>query len=445
MPSITPTSNVAGLKPRRIAMLGNPLRLLTVALVTTGMLATAAVLAAPSQAHPSPTPDSTVVTEWNTIAGRTIFAENATPIPVSGLYFGFVSIAVHDAVVAIEGGFEPYAYRPRHQARGSSEVAAATAAYRVLRHYFPASAEHLDADYAAALADVPDGRENRQGRQVGRAAARTIIRLRQDDGRGAPITLNVAPAPGVWRPTPDAFAPMLAPWLGFVEPLALRSPTQIALSGPDDIGSAAYAKDFAEVKAFGVKEGSSRSAAQTELAMFFSDNVMQQFQSGLRAQVSRRGLDIAESARAFALLGTAAADAPIACWRAKYDEAYWRPITAIRLADTDGNDATQPDTGWTPLVVNPPYPDYTSGHACLTGAASGVFSHLFGADSLGLDLFSAVTSTTRHYDSVADLDRDTMNARIWLGLHFRKAMTDGNRLGHDVADVVTTHFFQPTG
>jgi hypothetical protein len=407
-------------------------------------LATPAVLSAPSHAGLPVVSDPGVVTDWNAIAARTIFTENATPIPSSALYFGFVSIAVYDAVVAIEGGFEPY-LEQRGSRNASSEAAAATAAYRVLRHYFPASAENLRADYRASLADIPRGDAMARGKRVGETAAGQVIRLRRNDGRDATVPLVVELAPGVWRPTPDAFAPMAVSWLGFVKPLLLDSPTQIPLPGPDALDTDAYARDFAEVKAYGAKDGSSRSAEQTETALFFNFNSVLQYQVGLRDQVTRRGLDIVDSARAFAILGSTTADALIACWRAKYDYAYWRPITAIQLAATDGNDATEPDPAWTPLVLNPPYPDYTSGHACITGAASGTLSYLLGADAIDLNLFSGVTSTSRHYDTAEALDQDTMNARIWLGIHFRKAMTDGNQLGHDVSDWGATHYFQPTG
>jgi hypothetical protein len=234
---------------------------------------------------------------------------------------------------------------------------------------------------------------------------------------------------------------MLVPWLGFVGPLALHSPTEVTLPGPDPIGSAAYARDFAEVKTYGAASGSSRTPAQTETALFFNYNSVLQYQEGMRDEVTRRGLDIVESSRAFAMLGTATADALIACWRAKYDYAYWRPITAIREADTDGNPDTAQDSGWTPLATTPPYGDYVSGHACITGAATGTLSHLFGAGAIDLNLFSGVTNSTRHYGTAAAVDQDTKNARIWLGLHFRRAMTDGNLLGHAVADLTAARHF----
>jgi hypothetical protein len=419
-------------------------RLPTIAVLAAACLAPSVVAAAPGHAVPAVAANPAVIAEWNAIAART-FAENATPIPVSGLYYGFVSIAVYDAVVAIEGGYEPYVAQPPAPRQASSEVAAVTAAYRVLSHYFPASAAKLAQDHSASLADVTDGVGLTQGERVGEAAADAIIRLRQDDGRDAPITLDVDPAPGVWRPTPDAFAPMLGAWLGFVQPLALKSPTQIRLPGPHALSTESYARDFAEVKAYGSPVGTSaRDAAQTQTALFWNANLVLQLQVALRDQMARRGLDILASSRAFALLNTANADSVIACWRAKYDYAYWRPITAIRLADTDGNAATEPDPAWKPLAITPPYPDYTSGHACITAAASHTLSYLFGASSLDLDISSSVTSTSRHYDTADALEEETMNARIWLGIHFRKAMTDGNQLGHQVAAWTIRHQFGPT-
>jgi len=418
-------------------------RLLTAA-VSTVCLAGSVAAAAPGQAASTVAADSAVVTDWNTIADRTIFTENLVAIPRSGLYFGFMHIAMYDAVVAIEGGYEPYAYTATAPATASTEVAAATAAYRVLRHYFPASAGNLAADYSAFLAGAPNGQAAVQGRAVGTAAAARIIQLRRNDGRDDIVTLDVEPAPGVWRPTPPAFAPMLAPELGFVEPLLLDSATQFALPGPDALTSPRYTRDWYEVKAYGAREGSLRSPAQTQTANFFDDNSVRQYQAGMRDEVTRRGYDLLASARAFALLGSTTGDAQIACWRAKYDYAYWRPLTAITLANTDGNPATVADPDWLPLVDNPPYPEYVSGHACITGAASGTLSHLFGADSIDLNISSAVTGTDRHYRTAAKLDRETINARIWLGLHFRQAMSDGNQLGHDVAGWGATHYFQPT-
>ncbi len=414
--------------PRRAALIGAALSV---------AVATAVVGPSPAAATAHHRADATVVITWNAIAARTIFTENLTPIPSSGLYFGFVGRAVLDAV---SGDDESQASREYHgdgDGDGfSREAAAATAAYRVLVTYFPGSAAQLEADRAATVDVLPADAARRRGIAAGEAAAARVIASRVDDGRGAAITLTPGTLPGQWRPTPDAFAPMLVPWLGFVRPLVLSSPTQIRLPGPDALGSVAYARDFAEVKDYGAKTGSLRSPAQTETALFFTANAVAQYQEAMREQVTRRGFGITAAARAFSLLGTATADSLIACWRAKYDYAFWRPVTAIRLADTDGNPATVADPTWTPLVATPPYGDYVSGHACVTGAAVGVMSRLFGTEHLDIRLTSSVTGTTRVYPTAASLDADTMNARIWLGLHFRRAMTDGNRLGHRVADIV---------
>jgi hypothetical protein len=190
---------------------------------------------------------------------------------------------------------------------------------------------------------------------------------------------------------------------------------------------------------------SSRSPDQTATALFWSANVVSQYHAAMRDQVGRRNLDIVDAARAFALLDSSLADAQVACWRAKYDVNFWRPVTAIELAATDGNDETEAVAGWTSLVPTPPYSDYLSGHACMTGAITGSLQHLFGTT---LDPAFAVPSLAatpqREYTTTTSLDTETMNARIWLGLHFRTAMIDGNALGHAVADVAATNHFQPS-
>ena len=417
----------------------------TVLLLAALLLATPAALAPPAQAAPPVARDPAVISIWNAIAVRTIVVQGLKPPPVAQLYLGFVSAAIYNAVVTIDGRFTPYASQPRPHGHASPEAAAATAAYRVLSGYFPASAEQLTVDYQASLAQIPDGVAKTRGVRVGEEAARTIVRLREGNGRDAAITLDVAPGPGVWRPTPPAFAPMLAPWLGVVRPLLLGSPTQLPLAGPDPLTSTAYTRDFNEVKAVGAAASTTRTPAQTDTARFFSDNPVVQYQAGLRDLATRHRLDIDHSARLFAILNMTGADALNACWRGKYEFPFWRPSTAIQLADTDNNPATTADPTWTPLVVNPPYPDYPSGHACLTGATSNSLAHLFGARHINLALSSAVTGTTRQYRTAQDLDRDTMNARIWLGIHFRTAMTDGNQLGHRVSHWALRHYFQPVG
>jgi hypothetical protein len=417
--------------------------------VAVGLLVAGALgsWAVPATIHATPrvVRDAAVIVRWNEITERTL-ADNAVPIPPSGLYYAFTSLAMYDAVVTIEGRYEPWAHQPRAHAHASPAVAAATAAYQVLRHFFPNSAAALAADYAAELSDIPNGVGKVHGIRVGEAAAAELISRRADDGRGADVPQpGGAPFdPGEWRPTAPAFAPMLTPWLGFVDPLILPSPTAIPLSGPPAVDSAAYATEFAEVRDFGGTV-SFRSPEQTATAMFWIPNAVRQYHIAMRDQVADRGLDIVDTARAFAMLDASIADAAVACWRAKYDENFWRPDTAIALADTDGNPATDVVAGWTPLVPNPPYPDYTSGHACISGATTGTLEHLFGTTlNPAFDVPSLANTPDRQYTSTTALDQETMNARVWLGIHFRTAMTDGNALGHAIADHAATNHFQPT-
>jgi hypothetical protein len=392
--------------------------------------------------------DPAVITSWNAIAVRTISVEGGKPPPITQLYLGFVSAAVYDAVVAIEGGYEPYGgpLGEHGHRRASSQAAAATAAYRTLAFYFPASAAALAADYQTSLAAIPDGRAKVDGVAVGEDAAALIERLREDDGRDdASILFTRAPAPGVWRPTPPALAPFFAPWLGFVRPLLLSSPTEIELRGPYALTSRRYARDYNEEKDFGSATSTARTPEQTQTALFWNDPVPVQYQAGFRDLATRNGLDIVSSARMFGVLNMATADAAIACWRAKYDFGFWRPITAIALADTDGNPATTPDPTWKPLAGTPAYPEYPSGHACLSGATSAGLSALFGADHIDLNVSNAVSHTARHYETARELNEETINARLWLGLHFRQAMVDGNRLGQEVTAFALDHAFQATG
>ena len=232
----------------------------------------------------------------------------------------------------------------------------------------PAAQARLADAYAASLAQLPDGRAKRQGLRFGERAADHIIALRADDGRFAPVTFDMPPAPGVWRPTPPATAPFFAPWLGQVTPLMLDSPSQFRPAAPPALTSATYAAEFDEVKALGAKASALRTPAQTETVLFISSIAQEPMQAALRDLATRYGMDISDRARLFAAVDMSVADAIIACWDSKVHYGLWRPITAIRLADEDGNPATAADAAWEPLLATPPYPDYVSGLYAVIGA-----------------------------------------------------------------------------
>ena len=316
----------------------------------------------------SPDADPVVVRDWNATMVATVVVDAGKANAEAFMWFGFVQAAVYNAVEGITRDYELYKWRQHGLRSASPEAAAAQAAHDVLLHYFPASQVRLDTQLATSLAGVTDGAAEQQGVEYGQAAAAHLIKQRLNDGRNARITFDKAPAKGVWRPTPPTETPFLVPWLSQVKPLMMTSPTQFRPGRPPALTSARYTADFNEVKALGAKTGSTRTAAQTETAMFTTDVAIGPYQAALRDLTTRRAMDISDTARLFAAVDMSITDSIIAVWDAKYRFGYWRPITAIQLADTDGNPDTVEDAAWEPFVATPPYPDFVSGFNGVTGA-----------------------------------------------------------------------------
>jgi hypothetical protein len=388
--------------------------------------------------------DPSVVSEWNQIAATTLIADTTKPGPVPFLYMGFVHAAMYDAVMGVYRRYEPYSYWPRAPHRASARAAAVAAAHQVLVTYSPTAQASLDAAYSASLARLPDGRSKTDGVAYGTRVADHLIALRANDGRNAPITFTQPPAPGVWRPTPPAFAPMIAPWAGAVTPLMVASGAQFGDPGPPPaLTSATYTRDFNEVKALGSATSTMRTADQTATALFYSGNAIAQFNAALRDQVLVRHLDIVKAARLFAAVDMSAADTFISVWYAKLKYGFWRPDTAINLADTDGNPATTADPTWTPLRPDPAYPDYVSGYSAQAGSLTVALARTVHSHRLRATLISTAVPGTRNYDSGAALRTDVVNGRMWLGIHFRTADEVGSRMGQQVAGWALDHYFRP--
>ncbi len=399
---------------------------------------------ATGDSHQPSSADPAAIREWNAIATDTITA-NLGPRP-SGqaiIWHGFVSAAVYNAVVGIEGRYAPYKWHAHGPSTASPEAAAVTAAHHVLLTYFPASRAPLDAAYADSLAKIPEGEAKRQGVAFGARAAEHLIELREGDGRFAPVEFTAPPAPGVWRPTPPAHLPFVDTWLGRLRPLLLTSPDQFRPGEPPALSSARYAEDVNEVKTMGAKTGSSRTALQTETALFFGGPLVVQLQEAFRDYTARHHLGIAETARLFAAGNTSATDAVVTAWDAKLHYGFWRPITAVRLADTDGNPATEADPQWQPLLVTPPHPDYISGHTAVAGAVTQTLTGILGTTRLDFNVSSEITGTTRHYEYADQFNEDVINARVWSGIHSRTADTAGCRAGNRIGVWTLTHYFQP--
>lgn len=363
-------------------------------------------------------PASAVARNWERISIRTIYTEALSPVPVGVPYLGFTSLAMRNAVKST--------FR---EGNASAQAALAVAAHDVLATYFPGSKPNLDADLASSLAAVPGGPAKTRGISIGAESASDMVSRRADDGRNdTSIVYTKTPKPGVWQPAPGTS--MLAPWLGFVDLLVL--PRRIAVDGPDPLTSQRYAADFLEVKRTGSAVGADRTAAQTDTAQFFNSNSAIMVSEGLLSYLDEHPVSLARTARLFAVIHSSMTDAVITCWRLKYDVGFWRPSQAITGAATDGNPATVADPSWTPLIPNPPYSDYVSGHACLTAPAVQTIRMMLGEET-PLTLHSYNTNADRTYATLSELEYDAFHARIWSGLHFRHAMRDGYYIGHTAA------------
>jgi hypothetical protein len=388
-----------------------------------------------------------VVLDWNAHAARAIVTVGGQVPPRALIRLAMVHLAIYDAVNAIEGvPFESYASVPIVDRPASAEAAAATAAYDVLAALFPAQMADLDAKYAASLAALPDDIAKVNGIAVGQQAASAILNARAQDGRDATVIYVPGSGPGVWVPTPPAFLAAQAPETQLVQPFVLNSGSQFRPEGPFSLGSEDWARDYNEVKGLGSAVGSARTAEQTDIARFWSDNPPLQWNRAWRALSVAKGLGLAENARYFAMLASASADALIACWDAKYYYNFWRPVTAIRAGDSDGNSETAPDATWIGLIVTPNHPEYPAAHGCFSGASTETLKYFFGSDNIGFWMDSAVAGVVnpiRTYFRFSDALAEVLEARIYGGMHYRHSTRIGANVGKQVARFTTTHFFRP--
>jgi hypothetical protein len=395
------------------------------------------------------------VTDWNAIAAT---AAAGQPPHVQPLSLAIVHGAVYDAVNAIDGGHRPYLAAPAADPSDSKQAAAATAAFGVLVGLFPAQQSTLQPRYDASLATLPDGPAKSGGIAAGQAAAATMLAARANDGRGGPFSFVFGTTPGAWRPAPPNFGLDPAPWVANVRPFIVPTAEMLRTDGPNALTSDAYATDFNEVKELGSLTSTSRSADQTAASIFWQDSGPAIWNRIFRALTASKGLDIVDSARLFAMTNLAAADGSIGCWNDKYYWNFWRPITAIREAATDGNPATSADPAWLPLfnptvpvsgppLVTPGFPDHPAGHGCISGATMHALRAFFGTDQIAFTATSNKCSPApcppRSFERFSEALKEIIDARVWGGIHFRTADVQGAVLGKKVARHMRKHYFQP--
>ncbi len=425
--------------PRVKPVPGGPVRVATAVLAAV----VTAVLAAPAVAR------ADAVTDWNSHAQTAIIGTAGQGPTVAYLHLAMVQGAVYDAVNAIEGAYEPYLGAPATaDPDDSAPAAVATAAHDVLVALFPGQQATLDGRLATSLAVIPDGPAKTGGIEVGAAAAVAMLAARTNDGRFSPFNVTQGDEPGEWRST--AFLngnPVVepAPWVGNVKPFLIPSAAALRSEGPNALTSAAYAEDFNEVKRLGSLTSTVRTPDQRDAALFWQANGAGLFNAIFRQLADTQELDIAEAARMFAMTNMAGADGAIGCWKDKYYWNFWRPITAIRQADNDGNPATLADQTWTPLFTTPPFPEHPSGHACISGAVVETLQDFFGTDKIAFGTFSGFSNSSRSFERFSEAIKEIIDARVWAGIHFRTADMHGAVLGKKVAHYLQKHYFQPTG
>jgi len=409
------------------------------------------------------------VTHWNTTAVSATVMSGQNGI-VQSRSLAITQVAVHDALNAIERRYRAYAFDGPVDHTASSEAAVATAAHDALAGLIPVGAlpfvgfgtvaqqavavAFVNATYAADLATLPDGPAKTRGIAVGQAAARAILARRSVDGATRLVLYTPGTRPGDWQPTPnpvpfdppaagDRLAAVLPGW-GVVAPFVLRSSSQFEPDGPPALDSKRYTREYNEVMAIGEKFSAIRTAEQTEIARFWYEGSPAGWSRIARIVAENRGLDSWQRARLLALVNMAMADGFVAGMETKYDFNFWRPVTAIRAGDTDGNDETIADPNWISLLNSPAIPDYPSTHSILGGAASEVLLRFFD-DDVAFTTTSGVpfAGITRSFDSFSDAARENGNSRIYAGIHFRSAVEKGIKQGNRIGRFVFNHSLRP--
>lgn len=380
-----------------------------------------------------------VITAWNTAALDAIRANRTSP-PVASRALAILHVSIYDAVNGIDRTHEPYFVQSAVPASASRGAAASAAAHKVLVTLFPMNAASFDDLNAATLAAISNGPQKSQAIAWSEAVADHILGLRANDGSDAIIAPPSGSGPGVWRPTPPAFANYVLPQWGFVTPFAMPTSNAFRPPGPPSIRSATYLADLNEVNALGAAIGSARTPEQSVIALFWADGTGTETPVGHWNSIAQkigadRGNTIEQNARLFALLNIAMADAAICAWDAKYTYDFWRPITAIR--DTF-------DLNWSSYITTPPFPDYVSGHSTFSGAAATVLAMFYGTDNIAFTIDSDfLPGVLRSFSSVSAAASEAAISRLYGGIHFRSAIQDGLSAGIAIGQWMSTHYLQP--
>lgn len=379
-----------------------------------------------------------VITDWNEKAVAAGYAANAGPANARNV--AIVQLAVFEALNSIEPRYTPYRKRLAVEPGASREAAAAAAAHYVLTRTYPAQAKDFDKSLQASLASIPDGPSRANGVRLGEQSAAMMIAERSTDGLSAPNTYRPFTSAGTYVPTvlPIGFN------VASMRPFALKAGNQFRPAPPYALASANWARDFNEVRRMGAKTDSARSPEQTEIARFWQLTGPATYNPLVRQLTVPKGLDLLDNARVFALVAMATADALIAIFDAKYAYNFWRPVTAIRNADKDGNDATERDATWEPFIATPMHPEYPCAHCISQSAAATVLESFFG-DSIPPVKLTSTTApgVTRTFTRLSDYVSEVVNARVYDGVHYRTSGEVGAAMGRKIGEYTVQNYFKP--
>ena len=383
-----------------------------------------------------------IITEWNERAFAAMEAEKVTGGFGPARILTIMHAAMFDAVNAVDKRYTSYSGATLDATGASPEVAVHAAARRALAELLPRQKPMLDAAFDAAMLRSADGAAGSAGIAAGEKAAMTVVEQRKTDGANSPNTYRPPlAAAGMYVPTT---MPALT-FVASVKPLALTSVSQFRPGPPYALSSAAWARDYNETKELGSTKSTQRSAWQTETAHFWVLVGTPAWNQAARSLSASKPQPLTESARLFAHLNMAIADAYLAVFDAKYQYNFWRPITAIRNGDRDGNDATERDAGWTPAIDTPLHPEYPCAHCTVDGAAGAVLKSVFGMGPVPefTLTFADMPGVTRRYTSIQQLEEEVSMARIWGGVHFRTTNEVGHSLGKQVGEYVLSTHLRP--
>lgn len=389
------------------------------------------------------------VTDWNRITMQTVKTGGSNAL-IAGRVLAMVHASIFDAVNGIERRYDPLHVDFDAPPGASRRAAAIQAAYAVLVKQYPSQKSALDVKRDESLAGVAtqSAVENSdsiaRGIEWGQTVADDVMAWRATDGFAPPPPpFTGGTAPGQWRPTPPAFAPGTLPQFATMTPWAIPSPSSFRPPAPPALSTAAYAADVNEVKEIGRNTSTTRTQEQSDIAAFWFGNTVFYWEPLARQLAEEHHTTLSENARFFALMNIAMADAGIACWNAKYLYVYWRPITAIQLADTDGNAATEVDPGWKPLFNTPTHPEYLSGHSTVSGAAAMALQIFFGDSGTFTIDSDFVPGAVRTFTSFDQASTEVGDSRVYAGIHFRTACQVGKATGQAIAQYVMNNSLKP--